>query len=68
MPGKAALIDFNRCQPRQCGTCPVVAACPRKLIIQESRSSVPMTNPAICRSCGDCVRACPLKAITLSAQ
>lgn len=68
MPRKTALVDFNKCQPEACrgGVCLAAAACPRKLLIQESAASAPMTNPALCRGCGDCVRACPLKAIAIT--
>jgi translation initiation factor RLI1 len=68
MSRKAALVDYNLCRPEQCGTCPAVAACPRKLIIQESSHDPPMTDPSLCRGCGDCARACPLKAIVISNQ
>ncbi len=65
MPGKAALVDFAKCRPEYCdkGICPAVAVCPHKLIKQEAPYEVPMFYPAICQGCGDCVLACPLKAI-----
>jgi len=67
MPGKMALIDFASCHPEQCdsGVCAAVAACPHKLLIQEAAYEIPMTNAAICQGCGDCARACPLKAIRI---
>lgn len=68
MPGKMALVDYNRCRPEQCGTCAAAAACTRKLMVQESKNETPMTDPSLCRACGDCARACPLKAITISTQ
>ncbi|MDD4859806.1 MAG: 4Fe-4S binding protein [Dehalococcoidales bacterium] len=68
MPGKMALVDFNRCRPDSCtgGVCPAAKACPRKLLVQETPHEPPMTNPALCRACGDCVRACPNSAIKLT--
>ncbi len=68
MPSKMALIDFNRCKPELCGECPAAKACPRKLLKQEKPGEVPMTNPMSCRACGDCVRVCPQKAITIITQ
>ena len=68
MPGKMALVDYNRCQAALCDGCPAAAACPRKLLVQEAPHEPPMTNPALCKGCGDCVRACPMKAIVISTQ
>ena len=67
MPGKMALIDFAKCHPEQCdsGVCVAVAACTHKLLKQEALYEMPMTDPAICQGCGDCVRACPLKALKI---
>jgi translation initiation factor RLI1 len=68
MPGKMAIVDFNKCKPDRCsdnGLCPAVKACPRKLLKQDSPHEPPMMNPAICRGCTDCARACPLKAIKI---
>ena len=68
MPGKIALVDYNRCQPDLCDHCPAASACTRKLLVQESRHEAPMVNPSLCKGCGDCVRACPFKAIIISTQ
>jgi translation initiation factor RLI1 len=64
---KMALVDFQKCHPAQCdsGTCEAAQACERKLLRQEANYEIPMTDPALCRGCGDCVRACPLKAIKI---
>ena len=68
MPSKMALIDYKKCHPDQCdhGVCAAVAACKYKLLKQEAPNEIPMTNPFTCKGCGDCVRACPLKAIDIS--
>ena len=68
MGRKTALVDYNLCRPQQCNKCEAAAACPRKLMVQESAFSAPMTDPYICKGCGDCVRACPFKAVTITMQ
>jgi translation initiation factor RLI1 len=68
MGRKTALVDYDRCRPQQCPVCLAAAACERRLMAQESILSPPMTDPGICRGCGDCVRACPLKAVSITSQ
>ncbi len=65
MPNKIALVIFDKCHPEKCdqGICTAALACPRKLLKQEAPYEIPMPDPSICQGCGDCVRACPLKAI-----
>lgn len=68
MPSKIAVVDFSKCDPKQCsddGICPAASACKRKLIKQEDPYDPPMTNPAVCQGCRDCERACPAKAIKI---
>ncbi len=67
MPSKKALIVFDRCHPEQRdkGICLAAAACPRKLLKQEAPHEIPMPDPSICQGCGDCARACPLKAVQI---
>ena len=67
MPSKIALVDFEKCDPEQCkqGICLAAKACKRKLLIQEAPGEIPMVNPALCRACADCVRACPRQAIKI---
>ena len=68
MARKMALIDYNKCRPEKCheGVCAAALACPLKLLQQDNPYAVPMPDPFSCRACGDCVRACPQKAIQLT--
>jgi translation initiation factor RLI1 len=68
MPGKMAIVDFNKCQPgeRDDGLCLAARACERRLLVQETAHEAPLPNPSLCRACGDCIRACPLGAIKIS--
>lgn len=67
MPGKAALVNFNKCHPENCenGFCLAVKSCTHKLLKQEKLYDFPMTDPGLCKGCGNCVRACPLQAIEI---
>ena len=68
MSRKTALLDYNLCQPEKCdsGECSAARACALKLIRQEAPYTIPLTEPFYCRACGDCMRACPVKAIKIS--
>ena len=70
MPKKLALVSFPLCHPEHCegGVCAAALACPRHLLTQERPGQTPMPNPAICRGCADCVRACPMKAISIVSR
>jgi translation initiation factor RLI1 len=67
LPGKMAMVQFDKCVPHQCkgGKCTAIPACKHKLIQQEKAGEIPMFSPGSCTGCGDCVRACPLKAIQI---
>jgi translation initiation factor RLI1 len=67
MPRKMALINYNKCRPQECdsGICAAAKACPRKLLTQETSCEAPMPDPFLCRGCGECVTACPLRAIAV---
>ncbi len=69
MPGKVAMVIYDRCRPGECApaACPAAAACKRKLLRQEAPDESPMPHPSLCRGCGDCVRACPFRAIQIGA-
>jgi translation initiation factor RLI1 len=66
MGRKTALVDYNLCQPAKCEACSAAEVCNRRLLVQESPSTPPLTDPSVCRGCGDCVRACPLKAVSMT--
>ncbi|MFC1945825.1 4Fe-4S binding protein [Chloroflexota bacterium] len=67
MPGKLALIDFDKCDPKLCeaGVCTAAEACKRKLLQQESPYETPIPDPFLCKGCGDCARACPAGAVII---
>jgi len=67
MARKLALVDYGVCRPERCpgGVCAAALACPSQLLHQETPYTPPMPEPAACRACGDCVRACPLKAMRI---
>ena len=67
MRRKMALLDFGKCCPAACegGICAAAKVCLLKLMQQEAPFSVPLPEPSACRACGDCVRACPQKAIQI---
>ena len=68
MPSKMALLHYDKCHPESCdsGICVAAMACVRKLIKQEAAYQIPMPDPSLCQGCGDCVRACPEKAIEIA--
>jgi translation initiation factor RLI1 len=67
MPSKMALVDYKKCHPekQQNGICAAALACTHGLLRQEAPFDIPMTDPFLCAGCGDCVRACPFKAINI---
>jgi translation initiation factor RLI1 len=67
MPSKMALVDYKKCLPekQQNGICAAALACTHGLLKQEAPYEVPMMDPFLCSGCGDCVRACPFKAIKI---
>ncbi len=70
MPKKIALVIYDKCHPEKCakGICLAALACPHKLLKQEAPYEIPMTEPSICQGCGDCAKACRLKAIRIAGM
>jgi heterodisulfide reductase subunit A-like polyferredoxin len=68
MASKTVLVNFAECHPENCenGRCKAAMACNYKLLKQENNYEIPMAAPWACRGCGDCVRACPLKAVLMA--
>ena len=67
MPSKIAMVDFNKCQPDMCenGVCLAAKACEKKLMKQLEPYEPPMMRGSMCKACTDCVKACPLGAISI---
>jgi translation initiation factor RLI1 len=66
MAKAVAVIVWDRCQPQEHegGVCLALAACPRRVLIQEKPGEPPYpVGP--CKGCGTCVTACPFEAIKL---
>jgi translation initiation factor RLI1 len=65
MAKRAVIIEYQICQPAQCGggICRAALACPRRLVKQESPYEMPDFNAAMCVGCGVCAQACPVKAV-----
>lgn len=67
MAGRVAMVVYDKCQVENCdnGICAAVAACPRKLLIQQEPYEAPISRQSICRACSKCVKACPFGAIKM---
>jgi len=67
---KHASVDFNLCNPckhdPEKGICLASAACKKGVLEQEDDFETPVLLSArMCAACGDCVRACPVNAISI---
>ena len=64
---KALEVDYKKCHPEKQhnGICAAALACSHGLLRQEAPFEIPMTDPFLCRGCGDCVRACQFKAVIM---
>jgi len=65
MPGKIAIINYNKCDPKECkdGICKAVSACSKKIIKQEGPYEAPFINASLCSGCYECIPSCPKDAI-----
>ncbi len=67
---KYAVVNYQACEPRKCnpkhGFCKAAQVCSHSILIQEEPGEPPMLLSArLCVGCGDCVRECPFKAISI---
>lgn len=67
---KWSQVNFEKCNPYLCnpenGICRAVNECSKELLIQEEPGELPMlVSQILCKGCGVCVAACPLKAIDI---
>ena len=67
MPKRLAVIDYEKCHPDRCtdGVCLAAKACEKKLMKQLEPYEPPMMRGSMCKACTDCVKACPLGAISI---
>jgi translation initiation factor RLI1 len=68
---KSAVVDLNLCDPHKCnpenGKCIPAGACTHGIMEQEEPFEPPiLLSETLCVGDGDCVKACPLKAVKIS--
>lgn len=61
-------VDYERCDPHKCdpenGKCSASCICKHEILEQEGPFEIPMQlSRDQCVGCGDCIKACPLRAI-----
>jgi len=62
---KIALINYNKCDPKECrdGICKAVSTCSKKVFKQEEPYGAPFINARLYSGCFDCISSCPRDAI-----
>ena len=56
-----AVVNVDKCSAHD--KCPAREACPTRALLQMDPGEIAVVNGALCRGCGNCVAACPDKAI-----
>ncbi len=69
-PIRIAVIDFEKCQPKDCGNMLCGRVCPvnrmdQNCIVENPETKMPNIAESLCSGCGICVHKCPFKAITI---
>lgn len=65
-----ASVDYTICSPNKCcpekGICAAVGACSKAVLQQiDGPFEAPIIEQDMCLGCGDCIDACPLRAIEI---
>ncbi len=71
IPKPIVIVKYVTCKPELCdpehGICPALKACTYTILEQEEAFDTPVIfHSDMCRGCGDCVAACPMKAIIMT--
>lgn len=65
MQRKAVILNYQKCDPRQCedGICQAVVVCKRKVLIQLEPFEAPQLRSELCLGCALCTTVCKPRAI-----
>ncbi|VVB52565.1 Trehalose/maltose import ATP-binding protein MalK [uncultured archaeon] len=67
---RIAVVDFERCRPKDCGNFLCVRVCPVlkagvECIGENKETGKPFISEELCTGCGICPKKCPFQAITI---
>ncbi|MBE0429769.1 MAG: 4Fe-4S binding protein [Thermoleophilia bacterium] len=60
---RTAVVSTYQCTGHD--RCPARKNCPTRALTQMDPGETAVVNQSLCRGCGDCVKACPERAIIL---